>query len=86
MERPEDLEREAEDMERRGEKLDRRIKEASSDWQSKKEAQDAPGAQDEEAGAVGRGDPEQAEDVAEPEDEERDPPTEGVPGRPGGGP
>ena len=32
-------------MERRGEKLDRRISETARDWESKKDASDAPGAQ-----------------------------------------
>src|SRR5207244_12539102 len=44
-ERVEELEREAEDMERHGEEVERRITETERDWESKKDASDAPGAQ-----------------------------------------
>jgi hypothetical protein len=44
-ERAEKLERDVEDMESRAEEVDRRIAETESDWESKKDAADAPGAQ-----------------------------------------
>ena len=48
-ERAEQLERDVEDMESRGEEVDRRIAETQSDWESKKDAGDAPGAQPSES-------------------------------------